>query len=50
MVLIVLKFQRDTGHAHPHRDAAINYTSTLARSVLGAVAADDGVGTSADPC
>jgi tetratricopeptide (TPR) repeat protein len=30
MVAIVLAFQRDTGHAHPHRDAAIgNYTALL---------------------
>ncbi len=28
---ILLAFQRDTGHAHPHRDAAIgNYTGLLA--------------------
>jgi tetratricopeptide (TPR) repeat protein len=30
MVVIFLAFQRDTGHAHPHRDAAIqNYASLL---------------------
>jgi hypothetical protein len=29
-VVIFLKFQRDTGHAHPHRDAAIqNYAILL---------------------
>ena len=31
MLAIFLTFQRDTGHAHPHRDAAIrNYTRLLA--------------------
>ena len=31
MLAIFLAFQRDTGHAHPHRDAAIaNYTGLLA--------------------
>jgi hypothetical protein len=30
-LVIFLAFQRDTGHAHPHRDAAIaNYTGLLA--------------------
>jgi tetratricopeptide (TPR) repeat protein len=30
MVVIFLAFQRDTGHAHPHRDVAIqNYTNLL---------------------
>jgi hypothetical protein len=30
MVAIFLAFQRDTGHAHPHRDAAIsNYAALL---------------------
>ena len=30
VVAIFLAFQRDTGHAHPHRDAAIkNYTVLL---------------------
>jgi hypothetical protein len=29
-LVIVLAFQRETGHAHPHRDAAIrNYTTLL---------------------
>ncbi len=36
---IVLVFQRDTGHAHPHRDAAIaNYTRLLA--AMGKTEAD----------
>ena len=31
MLAILLAFQRDTGHTHPHRDAAIrNYTTLLA--------------------
>jgi tetratricopeptide (TPR) repeat protein len=30
MVVIFLAFQRDTGHAHPHRDGALrNYTTLL---------------------
>ncbi len=29
MVAIFLAFQRDTGHAHPHRDAAINNYASL---------------------
>ena len=29
MVAIFLAFQRDTGHAHPHRDAAINNYAAL---------------------
>ena len=36
---IFLAFQRDTGHAHPHRDAAIaNYTGLLA--AMGKTEAD----------
>jgi tetratricopeptide (TPR) repeat protein len=32
MVVIFLAFQRDTGHAHPHRDAALrNYANLLAQ-------------------
>ena len=31
VLAILLAFQRDTGHAHPHRDAAIgNYAGLLA--------------------
>ena len=31
VLAIVIAFQRDTGHAHPHRDAAIrNYAALLA--------------------
>ena len=29
MVVILLAFQRDTGHAHPHRDKAINNYALL---------------------
>ena len=33
MVLIFLKFQRDTGHPHPHRDAALNNYAILLREM-----------------
>ena len=32
-VVILLMFQRDTGHAHPHRDATLNNYAMLLKEM-----------------